>query len=258
MKKIKGFVQVAGVHLCVSIATLAALGFAVGGHILAAGQPAFRSAADAAETLFRAVQNNDEPAIANTLGGASELTTSTDAGQDKRERELFVKKYQEMHRLAQEPDGSVTLYIGAENWPFPVPLINENGTWRFDSAVGKMEVLFRRIGENERSAIVACEEFAASEPHYSGTNSALAKLAGDSATADPILLNGYYFRLVAPRNVSDGWKPAFFLIAYPAEYRSSGVMTFIAAKDGIVYEKDLGEKTAQIASTIARFREDST
>ena len=75
--------------------------------------------------------------------------------QDKVERELFVQKYQEMHRLGREADGSVTLYIGAENWPFPIPLVATNGVWRFDPDAGAKEVTFRRIGDNELRALRA-------------------------------------------------------------------------------------------------------
>src|SRR5580704_12436584 len=121
-------------------------------------QPTFQSTAEASQTLFQAVQSNNEAAIAKILGGPTELSSSRDPGLDKLEREMFVQKYQEMHRLAGEADGSVTLYIGAENWPFPVPLVAKNGAWRFDSEAGSKEVLFRRIGENELTAIELCHE----------------------------------------------------------------------------------------------------
>src|SRR6266852_2436495 len=126
-------------------------------------QPTFPSAPEASQTLFQAVQGNDEQAIANILGGPTDLTSSRDKGQDKLDRELFVQKYQEMHRLGREADGSVTLYIGAENWPFPIPLVEKNGAWRFDSDAGSKEVLFRRIGENELTAVAICHEFVASK-----------------------------------------------------------------------------------------------
>jgi len=76
-------------------------------------QPAFPSAA--IQTLFQAVQSNDEAAVAKILGGPAELISSRDPGQDKIDRELFVRKYQEMHRVGRESDGSVTLYIGASD-----------------------------------------------------------------------------------------------------------------------------------------------
>src|ERR1700719_2163379 len=70
-------------------------------------QPTFPSTAEASQSLFQAVQSNNEQAITNILGGPTELTSSRDAGQDKLDREMFVQKYQEMHRLHREPDGSV-------------------------------------------------------------------------------------------------------------------------------------------------------
>ena len=89
-----------------------------------------------------------------------DVTSSGDALEDKLEREQFSRKYEEMHRLVREPDGTTVLYIGAENWPFPVPLVSKNGEWHFDSDSGKKEILARRIGENELTAIQICKEFA--------------------------------------------------------------------------------------------------
>ena len=213
----------------------------------------FPSTAEAGQTLFQAVQSNDEQAIASILGGPTELTTSSDPGQDKADRELFVQKYQEMHRLHREADGSVTLYIGAENWPFPVPLVNQNGAWRFDPDAGKREVLLRRIGENELTTIANCRDFGAAKEHSLDA----AKAAGGSASGERVLLNGYYFR--APvQPVNRQASPAIALIAYPAEYGSSGVMTFVVTKDGVVYEKDLGANTTELAGAMAVFHKDST
>ena len=127
------------------------------------GGQTFRSAAEASQSLFQAVQNNNVQAIANILGGPTDLTSCGDEAQDKADRELFIQKYKEMHRLGRETDGTVTLYIGAENWPFPVPLVEKNGAWRFDPNAGLKEVLFRRIGENELTAIVICHEFVVAE-----------------------------------------------------------------------------------------------
>lgn len=205
----------------------------------------FPSPAEASNSLFQAVQGGNEQAIARILGGAAELISSSDPGQDKVDRELFVQKYREMHRLHREADGSVNLYIGAENWPFPVPLVNQNGAWRFDPVAGKMEVLFRRIGENELTAIANCRQFAASTA------------TGGAADGDRVL-NGYHFRLLSGKPVNLQTTPAIALIAYPAEYRSSGVMTFIVTQDGVVYEKDLGANTTELAGAMAAFHKDPT
>ena len=121
----------------------------------------------AGQHLFQAVQGNNAKTIANIFGGPTELAASGDAAQDKLDREMFVQKYQQMHRLGREPDGSMTLYIGAENWPFPIPLVEKNGAWRFDSDAGQKEVLFRRIGENELTAIDICHQLVAAEKQLS-------------------------------------------------------------------------------------------
>jgi hypothetical protein len=232
-------------------------------------KPTFPSAAVASESLFQAVQSNNEQAIANILGGPTDLTSSGDPGQDKADRELFVQKYQQMHRLSRDADGSVTLYIGAENWPFPIPIVDKNGAWRFDPEAGQKEVLFRRIGENELIAVASCHDFVAAEKRYSAGSSTadvpdsspaslVAKAASGSDSGVPVLFHGYYFRLL-PRGPGEGKIPgAFTVIAYPAEYRSSGVMTFIVRNDGVVYEKDLGPNTSALASTMGAFHKDAT
>jgi Protein of unknown function (DUF2950) len=231
-------------------------------------QPAFPSAAEASQNLFQAVQSNNEAAITNILGGPTELTSSRDVGQDKLDRELFVQKYQEMHRLCREPDGSVMLYIGAENWPFPIPLVEKNRAWRFDPDAGLKEVLFRQIGENELAAIATCHEFVAAEKQYrarpntsnlednTSPVSLVARVAsGSTGGGNPILLRGYYFQtLTTGPNRTGG----FALIAYPAEYRSSGVMTFIVTGKDVVYEKDLGANTPALAGAMATFRKNAT
>ena len=217
----------------------------------------------------RPVQSNNEEAIAKILGGPTELISSRDADQDKVERELFVQKYQEMHRLGRDADGSVTLYIGAENWPFPIPLVGTNGAWRFDPDAGAKEVTFRRIGDNEFTAIATCHEFVAAERRYRtdphtadpadiSVTSLVAKAASGSTGTDPVLLHGYYFRVLSTSGTGGQRTGQFALIAYPAEYRSSGVMTFIVTPNDIAYEKDLGANTPALASATATFHKDAT
>src|ERR1700733_5657724 len=223
----------------------------------------FSSPAEASGALFQAAQREDEPALEAILGAGKEVTSSSDEVEDKLESEQFSQKYQEMHRLVREPDGSTVLYIGAENWPFPVPLVSNNGKWYFDSARGKREILFRRIGENEATAIDACEEFAIAErrgdsqassedPITQFAESLASAPAANADTKASNLFHGYYFR-IATRNSatevsSQGKKGGgLILVAYPAEYQSSGIMTFVVNYDGIVYERDLGPSTTTVA-----------
>ncbi len=224
----------------------------------------FSSAAEASAALFQAVQNEDEPAIEAILGCAREVASSGDVVEDKLEREQFREKYKEMHRLVREPDGKTVLYIGGENWPFPIPLVSKNGAWYFDSDTGKQEIAFRRIGENEATAIQVCEEFAmakkddgvkaaSEDPITQFAEKLVSAGAANTDSSGSNLFHGYYFRIVRQNSVAGARSKkarGLTLIAYPAEYRGSGVMTFVVTHHGIVHEKDLGRNTATVAPRI--------
>ena len=126
----------------------------------------FSSAEEASHALYLAVQSDNEEAMTTILGAGKELVSLDDKVQDKLERERFIRKYREMHRLVREPDATTVLYIGVENWPFPIPMVSENGVWHFDAKIGMEEVLFRRIGENEVTAIEACHALVAAEKEH--------------------------------------------------------------------------------------------
>jgi hypothetical protein len=231
-------------------------------------QQTFATAEEASKILFQAVRANDNELIVKILGGPTELASSGDKDQDKLDRECFVQHYQQMHRVVREDDGKVMLYIGAENWPFPIPLLEKDGVWRFDPDAGMKEVLYRRIGENELTAIATCHEFAA-QNHDSGKPAipadSFAASLETKAAGNPVLFHGYYFRVLTTRPTNGALlekngKTAggFTLIAYPAEYRSSGVMTFVVTANDKVYEKDFGVSTSTLASAIAAFHKDAT
>src|SRR6266550_1100800 len=150
-----------------AIATLPLLvvGYSQLGLAQKSGPKTFSSPGEASNALFQAVQNSDEEAVERILGAGKEVTSSSDETEDKLERERFSQKYQEMHRLVREPDGSTVLYIGAENWPFPIPLVSKDGAWHFDSDAGTGEILFRTIGENEITAIQVCHGVAKVKEH---------------------------------------------------------------------------------------------
>ena len=214
----------------------------------------FTSPGEATNALLEATQKEDEQALEAILGASKEVTSSKDEIQDKLEREQFAQKYQEMHRLVREPDGSTVLYIGAENWPFPVPLVSKNGEWYFDSDRGKQEIVFRRIGGNEASAIETCHALVLAkwgEATTTGddpvTQYAQTILATDSTEDASRPFDGYYFRMVTGKSKTGA---GYAFIAYPAEYRSSGVLTFVVTSEDVVYEKDLGPNTEKLAKTI--------
>jgi Protein of unknown function (DUF2950) len=211
----------------------------------------FSSPGQASRALYEAVQKSDEEAVRAILGAGPELTSSGDGNIDKLERERFAQKYQQMHRFVREPDGDTVLYIGAENWPFPIPLVQKNGKWHFDSVAGAEEVAARTIGENESVALNVCQDLA--EP----TQSSAAETSSDAAlefarkltsantsTSSQNSFHGYNFR------VGSDQPAGVRLIAYPAEYGVSGVMTFVVEAGGSIYEKDLGPETAKVAPQV--------
>src|SRR5277367_4643268 len=131
------------------------------------GQKTFASAEAASHALVAALQTNDEKALIEILGrDGKQIISSGDEAEDAETRANFVKRFQQMHRLVDEPNATTTLYIGAENWPTPIPLVRKSSTWYFDTDAGKQEILFRRIGENEMSTIRVCEELVAAEKEY--------------------------------------------------------------------------------------------
>jgi len=219
-------------------------------------QNTFPSPDDASRALVTAVQKHDERALTAILGGGTKLISSDDTNEDTLERERFVQKYQEMHRWVHRRGGITVLYIGAENWPFPIPLVLSNSVWRFDSEVGSNEILFRRIGANEVTAIGMCDTLAAAETHP-GTDSEADRLVKTllpdlEHSTKPIPFHGYYFHVLP--NSGGG----FAAIAYPAAYRSSGVMTFIVTQAGGVAERDLGPNTGHIAAAMTSVQGDAT
>jgi hypothetical protein len=251
---------VSTVLLLLLLGLLVVVGFANPSFAQNAQPRTFASPVDAANALFEAAQKEDEEVLEAILGAGKEVTSSSDEIQDKLEREQFSEKYQEMHRLVREPDRSTVLYIGAENWPFPIPLVSKNGAWFFDSDTGKQEILFRRIGENEATVIDVCEEFAmakngsaakaASYDPITQFAESLVSAGADAPNKDSTFFHGYYFRIVTEKSATGTNRLA--LVAYPAEYQSSGVMTFVVTRGGIAYEKDLGSNTTTLARNLKR------
>lgn len=247
-------------------ATVARVAFAMGALLMAAyaplaiagksEQPTYPSAEEASHALLLAARNHDERTVTEILQ-AGDLPVSADEElEDRLDRERFVQKYEEMHRFVRQANGSMILYIGAENWPFPIPLVSRNGAWRFDSDVGAHEIRYRRIGENELTAIALCQALVAqSHPGADGATDgpAAGVLAAAKNGGRPVAFHGYYFRTLA----GSGNRVAAAL-AYPIAYRSSGVMTFAVDTGGAAYEKDLGPRTAKIAGTMTGYRIDRT
>ena len=106
------------------------------------GQKTFLAPQEASQALFTAAQNNDEKALLELFGpDGKQIVSSGDEAEDAQNRANFAKRYLEMNRLVKEPDGTITLYIGPHNWPYPIPLRNKGSAWYFDSDAGRREIL---------------------------------------------------------------------------------------------------------------------
>jgi hypothetical protein len=128
----------------------------------------FASPDDAGNALVAAAKSDDQNALLAIFGPDSkELIYSGDAVQDKNTADMFVAGYGVMHRWRKMPDGGQILLVGADNFPFPIPLRkNDGGQWFFDTAAGKDEVLNRRIGRNELAIIAVCDALADAQDEY--------------------------------------------------------------------------------------------
>ena len=268
------------------------------------GQRTFSSPDEAGYAFFAAAQSDNDGLMLKILGPAgAEIISSGDPEEDVDARASFVVKFQEMHRFVKEPNGTVTLVVGAENWPLPIPLVNNHGSWYFDTPTGKDEILFRRIGRNELAATDALVNLVEAEKQYfvrqhdDSSREFAQKLVSDKgrynglywegannesdSPIDPLIAyayrkgpqnqagelvpyNGYFFRILTSQGphapggaknyvVRGKMTGGFAFVAYPAEYRSSGVMTFIVNESGTIYEKDLGPNTTQIAEAMTAY-----
>src|ERR1017187_76245 len=151
----------------VAVALLLTVWFPTRSMAKQSGQKTFSSPEDASHALLTAAQSNDEKAMLDILGpDGKQIVASGDETEDANGRANFVEKYQEMHRLVKEPDGTTPLYLGAENWPTPIPLVNQGKSWYFDTEAGRKEILYRRIGENEFGAISVCHALVEAQNDY--------------------------------------------------------------------------------------------
>jgi len=264
----------------------------------------FASAEHAGNALLQAVKSGNQASLLEIFGpDGKEILFSTDSASDARARQDFVAAYESMHRWGKISGGGQMLYIGNENFPFPVPLLQDSsGQWYFSTDNGRDELLARRIGKDELIAMAALVSLANAEELYfneanpnnkqyaqkfvsdegkhnglywpaTGTQdqSPLARL-GDFAEGagftkpgqKPQPFNGYNFRILTQQAATDQdaamnyivngkMTKGFAILAYPAKYQESGIMTFMIGKDGILYEKDLGKATVERAQAITQY-----
>jgi hypothetical protein len=274
---------------------------------VANAQQSFKTADEAADALVSAARAGDRKALLTVLGrDGADIVSSGDPVADASARNRVVEAYDAKHQVVMEGADKAVLIIGREDWPFPIPLVRKDGTWRFDTAAGREEILYRRIGRNELNAIETCLAYVDAQQEYaersiagngvyaqrivsrpgkkdglywpaqsSSDESPLGELAASAAAEgyragqERAPYHGYYYKVLtrqgpnAPGGAMDyvvrgRMIGGFALVAYPAEYRNSGVMTFLVNHQGNVYEKDLGSDTAIIAAGMTTFNPDKT
>lgn len=257
----------------------------------AAGQKTFNSSQEALHAFVQAVRENNTADLQSLLGpGSEQIVSSGDDVADKNARDRFVSEYERNHSLVQTAYHYFTLNVGKDGWPLPIPLVKAGNRWYWDGARGREELLYRRIGRNELSAIEVCQgvveaqrEYASTahdgqpagafasrivseagkqnglywevaegeNPSPAGSLLAQANAEGYDTSGKRTPYHGYYYRMLK----SPG---GFGFLAYPAQYRSSGVMTFIVDRSGVIYQKDLGENGSKIAQQMTEYRRDKT
>jgi hypothetical protein len=255
-----------------------------------------------------AAERFDVPALREILGWPGEdLIASEDTVLDRMNATAFAQEARTSLRLERDSTGTVvTLNVGTDDWPLPIPLVADGGRWRFDAAAGRDEILRRRVGNNELDAIQICRGYVEAQKAYAlvkhdgalvnqyaqriistpGKQDGLAWRTADGTWAGPVSegiaqaiadgytsraqpFHGYYFKVLkgqgpaAPLGeldfvVQGAMIGGFALVAAPADYGVTGVMTFIVSHDGIVYQKDLGDRTLEAFQAMERYNPDST
>ena len=292
-----------------SLALFAVVALLVSGCARKTDHASFDSAEAAVSALTQALGKDDTAALRQLFGpGSDELLSSGDAVQDKSDRAAFLAAVNEKHSLVADGTDTFTLVIGAQDWPFPIPVAKKDGRWYLDGSQGADELVYRRIGANELGAIAVSRGFVAAQIDYAAegrdgdaagiyalklisdqgqhnglywptAQDELASPAGPfiaAAAAEGYRSNdtrppyhGYYYRMLYRQgeNANGGSREyfkngllteGFALVAWPADYQVSGVMTFIVNQDGVVFQKDLGESTAATAATMVSFDPDNS
>lgn len=280
-----------------------------------ATQMSFDNPEQAVQSLVEAVRADQPQQILKLLGPEGErLVFSGDPVADKLGREKFVTAYDKANRIEQQNAEQAVLVIGKKQWPFPIPVVKTGTSWHFDTQAGVEEILDRRIGRNELSAIEVCLAYVDAQHEYASQdrdNDGMLEYAqhfmsspekhdglywpsADGKPQSPMgpliaaaqaegytpgknaqhaldrsPYHGYFYRILNQQgsHATDGSRNymaegsmigGFALVAFPASYGDSGIMTFIVSQDGIVYQKNLGKDTEASARRMTEYDPDSS
>jgi len=271
----------------------------------------FTTPEEAVAALAREVKNDNRPELFAIFGPGAQDLVNPDPVQATNEYAAFAAALAETNRLVRVSDTRRVLQVGQDNWPFPVPIVQKDGRWSFDTAAGKAELVNRRIGRNElatlqvvRAYVQAQREYASRDrdgdevleyaqkiistpgakdglfwsPELDGEISPLGPLAADAAAegygkgwkkadGEPQPFHGYLFKILTRQGkhapggkydyvINGNMIGGFALVAWPAEYGVSGIMTFVVNQQGRVYEKDAGPKSAALAEHMKEYNPD--
>ena len=280
------------------------------------GQKLFASDDQAVAALVEAARAKDHARLTELFGReAKEELVSADPVQAEKAFEHFVQRVGEKVRLEKQSESKTILFLGATDWPFPIPIVKSaasKGQWFFDTAEGHQEILARRIGRNELATIDTCRAFVLAQREYAakdrngdgvleyaqqfwstaGTKDGLywpttgpdeeqspagPMVAAAAAkgypsargTEGPQPFNGYVFHILtrqgsaAPAGaysyvINGRMFAGFALVAWPAKYGNTGVMTFLISHQGVLFEKDLGPNTDSIVRKMTGYNPDET
>lgn len=272
-----------------------------------ASPESFDSPEAAVGAVIEALKAGDRDALVKVFGPENEdVIVSGNDQRDREDREGFLGAYDHMHRVAVADDGVATLYVGREQWPFPIRLMKGDSGWTFDVEGGREEMLDRRIGRNELDVIELMRAYVRVQARFRQTDydgdgvmefaSALLSAPGQrdglywppepgapespigdiiaQAAAEGYVLRGqseppkpylgYYFHVLqkqgpaAPGGAMDyvvngNMIAGHALLAFPADWGDTGIMTFMVGENGTVYEADLGEDSIEAAGAIEAF-----
>ena len=278
------------------------------GATFAASSPkGFASLDEAVNALISALRAADQKTLLEILGSrGAPLVWSGDPVADRAAFQRFTEAYDRARRL-EGGGGKVLLYVGDDEFPFPIPLVPDGPLWFWDTDAGDEELLSRQIGRNELAVIQVCQAYVdAQREYYSrGTGvleyaqrlestkgkrdglyweprpgereSPLGRLVARARAAGyplpprggPVPYHGYFYRILLAQGpdaaggaydyvIKGHMIGGFALVAYPATYGVSGIMTFIVNQDSVVYQKDLGPRTSQLANAMKTYNPDQT
>ena len=274
----------------------------------AAAEPSFPTAEAAMAAFKTAIDSGDPAQLLALFGGEHEdALLGGDPASRREELTTMASGARQGLALDRQDADHATILVGRQAWPMPIPLVQEGGAWHFDTAAGLEEIIDRRIGRNELSAIALMRDYVDAQVAYAsedrdgdevlqyaqritsspGKHDGLywPAAAGEPpspfgplvAEAEEHLkfrkkgepYQGYYFRILTRQGshppggaydyvINGNMIAGFAMVAWPADYENSGVMTFVISHQGKLYQKDLGPETAKIAADMKAYDPDST